>query len=119
MPELALASVLTSFFFGFWNLMCGFLIPASSIPGWWIWCYYINPVSWTLYGLIVSQLGDLNDTYIVDFSGQTVTVPQFLDDQFMYKYSMLWPTVGILLAFIVTFVLASFGGLKILNYQRR
>lgn len=36
-PEKGLAGLFSSFFFGFWNLMCGFLIPQSAIPGWWIW----------------------------------------------------------------------------------
>lgn len=30
---------------------------------WWRWYYYINPVSWTLYAIIVTQLGD--DTHVV------------------------------------------------------
>ena len=25
---------------------------------WWRWFYYINPISWTLYAIIVTQLGD-------------------------------------------------------------
>ncbi|KAK2076468.1 hypothetical protein QBZ16_000993 [Prototheca wickerhamii] len=119
MPEMPLAQLFMSFFFGFWNLMCGFLIPASSIPGWWIWYYYINPITWTLYGLIVSQLGDLNSTYVQDFAGQMVTVPQFLYDLFKYKHSMLWPSVAILIAFTVVFCTSSFLGLKLLNYQNR
>jgi len=28
-PDKGLAGLLSSFFFGFWNLMCGFLIPQS------------------------------------------------------------------------------------------
>ena len=39
-PEKGLAGLFSSFFFGFWNLFCGFLIPQSAIPGWWIWCYW-------------------------------------------------------------------------------
>ncbi|KAL6780792.1 hypothetical protein ACKKBF_B11655 [Auxenochlorella protothecoides x Auxenochlorella symbiontica] len=119
MPELALANVFTSFFFGFWNLMCGFLIPASAIPGWWIWCYYINPVSWTLYALIVSQLGDLDDEYIVNFTNQSVPIPVFLVELFDYKYSMLWPSIAIIIAFCVVFNFVSFLSLRILNYQNR
>lgn len=30
---------------------------------WWRWFYYINPISWTLYAIIVTQLGD--DTHVV------------------------------------------------------
>ncbi|KAK2076469.1 hypothetical protein QBZ16_000994 [Prototheca wickerhamii] len=119
LPELAFGNLITSFFFGFWNLMCGFLIPRGNIPGWWIWCYYLSPVSWSLYGLIVSQLGDLDDSYIVDFSGQVVPVPDFIEDYLGYSYDMLWPCVGILLAFIVVFLLISGLSLKLVNYQNR
>ena len=41
-PAVALANVLCSFFFGMWNLTCGFLIPSPAIPPYWF--YYINPV---------------------------------------------------------------------------
>ena len=27
-----------------WSLQCGFIIPQSAYPGWWIWVYYLNPV---------------------------------------------------------------------------
>ena len=62
------------FFFGFWNLLCGFLIPASAIPGWWIWCYWMNPIAYTLYGLIVTQLGDL--TTSIEYNNEMQLVPQ-------------------------------------------
>lgn len=64
-PSVALANVFCSFFFGFFNLLCGFLIPRALIPGWWIWYYYINPVAWSLYGMVVTQLGD--------FTNETIT----------------------------------------------
>ena len=95
------------------------LSPPQNIPGWWIWCYYLSPVSWSLYGLIVSQLGDLDDSYILDFSGQVVPVPEFIEDYLGYSYDMLWPCVGILLAFIVVFLLISGLSLKLINYQHR
>lgn len=56
-PNEQLSMVVSAFFFSIWNLLCGFLIPRNSIPWWWRWFYYINPVAWTLYGLIVSQVG--------------------------------------------------------------
>jgi ABC-type multidrug transport system permease subunit len=30
--------------------MCGFIIAEPDFPGWWVWLYYLNPVSWLLYG---------------------------------------------------------------------
>ena len=31
----------------------------QQIRGWWIWAYYLNPMTWTTYGLVASQLGDV------------------------------------------------------------
>ena len=39
--------------------MQGFLKTAPLIGKGWIWAYYANPVSWTLWGLVSSQLGDV------------------------------------------------------------
>lgn len=30
----------------------------------WIWLYYLNPVSWILYGQVTSQLGDVTSTFV-------------------------------------------------------
>lgn len=45
-PSVPLANVLCSFFFGFWNLLSGFLIPIPAMPGYWVWAAWINPVMW-------------------------------------------------------------------------
>lgn len=29
----------------------------QRIPDWWSWYYYLNPFSWSIYGLVASQLG--------------------------------------------------------------
>ncbi|BBN01006.1 hypothetical protein Mp_2g03890 [Marchantia polymorpha subsp. ruderalis] len=58
-PSQPVAAVVSSAFYSLWNLFSGFLIPRPRIPGWWVWFYWISPVAWTLYGLITSQLGDV------------------------------------------------------------
>ena len=35
--DLSLANVLSSFFYGLWNLFTGFLIGVSQMAGWWKW----------------------------------------------------------------------------------
>ncbi|GAB4817615.1 hypothetical protein N2152v2_004661 [Parachlorella kessleri] len=95
-PTVAFANVLSSFFFGFFNLLSGFIIPQPFIPGWWIWAFWANPVMWTLYGMIVSQLGDYTNEYITDLNGNTMTIPDFLVERFFFKHSMLGPIVAIL-----------------------
>ncbi|TQD81521.1 hypothetical protein C1H46_032919 [Malus baccata] len=46
-PNHHIAAIVSSAFYSTWNLFPGFIIP--------------QPVAWTLYGLIASQFGDLND----------------------------------------------------------
>lgn len=37
-----------------------FYKPKSLIPNGWIWLYWMNPISYTLYGLIVGELGNVD-----------------------------------------------------------
>ncbi|CAI7790247.1 unnamed protein product [Closterium sp. NIES-53] len=54
-PNEQLSIVFSSFCVSSWNLLCGFLIARPHIPVWWRWAYWIDPISWTLYGLNASQ----------------------------------------------------------------
>ncbi|KAL1802937.1 hypothetical protein ACET3Z_031584 [Daucus carota] len=47
------------------------------IPVWWKWCYYTCPISWTLYGLLGSQFGDIEEKLE---TGETVA--QFIKSYF-------------------------------------
>lgn len=58
-------------------------------------------VAWTLYGIIGSQLGDVQDVITVE--GQQITVQQYLEDTYGFAQSGLWYTVIILLGFSITF----------------
>ncbi|KAJ4707956.1 Pleiotropic drug resistance ABC transporter [Melia azedarach] len=56
-PNHNIAAIIASAFYVLWNLFSGFIVPRTRIPIWWRWYYWICPVSWTLYGLVVSQFG--------------------------------------------------------------
>lgn len=102
-PVLQLANVLVAFFFGFWNLLAGFLLQRPDIPGWWIWAYWLTPCNYQIQSLVTSQLGGLNDEYILNtFTSPPInqTIPEFLEQQFGYQWSFLWPSVAIQLTFI-------------------
>ena len=43
--------------------MC--LWAAQRMPPWWEWYSNVNPVAWSVYGLVASQLGD-DYTYYVN-----------------------------------------------------
>ncbi|KAK9232138.1 hypothetical protein WN943_022381 [Citrus x changshan-huyou] len=83
-PNHHIAAIVSTLFFGFWNVFTGFLIPRPRIPIWWRWYYWADPMAWTLYGLVVSQFGDLEDKLE---SGETVK--QFLRSYFGYKHDFL------------------------------
>eukprot|EP00884_Botryococcus_braunii_P023385 jgi/Botrbrau1/9730/Bobra.0388s0022.1 len=85
-PDIALANVLSGTFYGLWNLFAGFLIGYAQMPPWWSWYWFLNPISWTLYAIIVTQLGDV--TTPVDFpDGSQKPMNEFLQDTFGYDYS--------------------------------
>jgi len=55
---------------GVFNLFCGYLKPQPQIGSGWIWAHYADPFTWSLYSLIVGQLGDMNDKMIMNQNGQ-------------------------------------------------
>ncbi|GJP55565.1 hypothetical protein CLOM_g14521 [Closterium sp. NIES-68] len=118
-PAEGLGMLLSAFIYSFWNLLCGFLLPAPKIPVYWKWFYWINPVAWSLYGLAASQLGDVT-TLVVSTPGMPPqTVSQFI--QLFYGFSHDWlgyataALFGSSLLFFCVFAYA----LRNLNFQWR
>ncbi|XP_024402862.1 ABC transporter G family member 31 isoform X2 [Physcomitrium patens] len=113
-----LAAVVSSAFYSIWNLFSGFLIPRPSMPVWWSWYYYLSPVAWTLYGLIVSQLGDI--TTIIEAPGfDNVTVKDYLESYLGYRHSMVGFCAAVLIGFNAAFWLVFAFSIKWFNFQRR
>ncbi|KAF5940642.1 hypothetical protein HYC85_021809 [Camellia sinensis] len=117
-PSSQIAAIVMSFFLSFWNLFSGFLIPRPQIPVWWRWYYWASPVSWTLYGLVTSQVGDKNASLEIPGEGN-ILLKIFLEDYFGFKYSFL-PVVAVVhLGWVVGFFFVFAYGIKFLNFQRR
>lgn len=116
-PTQQVAAVVSSAFYSLWNLLSGFLIPQSRIPGWWIWFYYICPVAWTLRGIITSQLGDVQARIVgPGFDG---TVQEFLEESLGFQQGMAGVTVAVLIGFSLFFFAVYATSIKVLNFQRR
>ena len=45
-PNLMVAAILSGAFYGLFNLFAGFVMPRPNFPGWYLWGYYLNPVTW-------------------------------------------------------------------------
>ncbi|KAL5701727.1 transcription factor [Ranunculus cassubicifolius] len=113
-PNQQISAVVSAAFYGLWNLFSGFLVPRTRIPIWWRWYYWLSPVSWTLYGLVVSQYGDVNDRFE---SGEEVK--DFVREYFGYRHSFL-PIVGVVIvAFSVLFAFVFAFSIRTFNFQKR
>lgn len=81
---------------------------------WWRWYYWACPVSWTLYGMIVSQFGDYENHLESGLS-----VKEFLKDYFGFKHDFLGAVAAAEIAFPVLFAAVFSFGIMFLNFQRR
>ncbi|KAF8400894.1 hypothetical protein HHK36_014197 [Tetracentron sinense] len=89
------------------------------IPKWWIWYYWICPVAWTVYGLIVSQYGDLEDKIKVPGMVPDPSIKWYVENYFGYKPNFMGPVAGVLVGFTVFFALTFAYCIKALNFQQR
>lgn len=113
-PNLNIASIIVAAFYSIWNLFAGFVVPRPEMPIWWRWYYWGCPVSWSLYGLLVSQYGDVDDMLDI---GQTVT--EFLDSYFGFKHDFLGVVAVMVVVFAVFFAFMFALAIKVLNFQKR
>ncbi|KAI3875052.1 hypothetical protein MKW98_019625, partial [Papaver atlanticum] len=114
-PNQNIAAIIGSAFYGLWNLFSGFIIPRTKIPIWWRWYYWACPVAWTLYGLAVSQFGDIQTT-MVDTG---VTVEFFMQDYFGFKRDFQPVVAVVVVGFTVLFAFIFAFAIKTFNFQRR
>ncbi|GAB2284885.1 transcription factor [Dionaea muscipula] len=114
-PNINVAAIVSSAFYGLWNLFSGFIIPRPRMPLWWRWYYWADPISWSLYGLLTSQFGDIT----TKFRGTDETVQEFLKSYFGYKHDFLGAVAGGTLGFALLFALIFAYSIKTFNFQRR
>ncbi|KAL0903814.1 hypothetical protein M5K25_025867 [Dendrobium thyrsiflorum] len=114
-PNYNIASIVSSAFYGLWNLFSGFIIPRPRMPVWWRWYSWACPVAWTLYGLVASQFGDLHDT----FEDSDVVISQFIRSYFGFKHDFLGVVAVVVVGFAVLFAFLFGFSIKALNFQRR
>ena len=101
-----------------WLLITSFILSLSwqlqRMPIWWRWYYWLSPVSWTLYGLVASQFGDL--TNMLD-TGETVK--DFVESYMGFKHDFLGVVAAVVVGFAVLFAFTFAFCILMFNYQRR
>ncbi|XP_059287192.1 pleiotropic drug resistance protein 1-like [Lycium ferocissimum] len=113
-PNLNVAQIVSIFCYAMWNLFSGFVVPRPLMPIWWRWYYWANPVAWTLYGLLASQFGDLQNKLTND-----ETVEQFLRRYFGFKHDFLGVVAVVIVAYVVVFAFTFALAIKTFNFQKR
>ncbi|XP_059461768.1 pleiotropic drug resistance protein 1-like [Corylus avellana] len=113
-PNHNIAAIVSSAFYGIWNLFSGFVIPRTRMPIWWRWYYWACPVSWTLYGMIASQFGDIDDKFD---SGETVE--DFLMSYFGYRNDFVGVVAIVIVGISVFFGFTFAYSIKAFNFQKR
>jgi hypothetical protein len=90
----------------------------QQIPKWWLWLYYMSPMSWTLNVFFTTQFG-YEDHRKIDVFGETKSVASFVRDYFGFRRDLL-PLAAIVLAAFPVFFATLFGySISKLNFQRR
>ncbi|XP_050384102.1 ABC transporter G family member 29-like [Argentina anserina] len=118
-PNHQVASIFAAAFYSLFNLFSGFFIPRPKIPKWWIWYYYICPVAWTVYGLIVSQYGDILDPIRAPGMSPNPTVKWYVEHHFGYDPDFMGPVAAVLVGFTLFFAFMYAYCIKTLNFQIR
>ncbi|KAK9836042.1 hypothetical protein WJX81_008449 [Elliptochloris bilobata] len=126
-PNLMIAAVISAAFYSMWNLFAGFILPRPRMPGWWEWYSNVNPVAWSVYGLVASQLGDdytyYVNTYGLDVStgkyGEDMWVAVFVQRYYGYDYTQLPRVAPIVFGFAAAFWAIATVALRFTNFQKR
>ncbi|KAL6996415.1 ABC transporter G member 36, partial [Sarracenia purpurea var. burkii] len=118
-PNYQVAAIFAGAFYSLFNLFGGFFIPRPRIPKWWIWYYWICPLAWTVYGQIVSQYGDVEDTIKVPGMVPDPTIKFYIQDHFGFESDFIGPVAGVLVVFVVFFAFMYAYCIRTLNFQMR
>ncbi|KAK1306973.1 Pleiotropic drug resistance protein 3 [Acorus calamus] len=113
-PNQNIAAIVSFAFYCLWNLFSGFLIPRPKIPVWWRWYYWACPVAWTLYGLVASQFGDIEEQLE---SGEVVK--DFVRRYFGFRHDFLGVVAVMLMGFAGLFAFIFAFAIKAFNFQNR
>ncbi|KAK9141567.1 hypothetical protein Syun_010967 [Stephania yunnanensis] len=118
-PNHSVASIIAAPFYMLWNLFSGFMIAHKRIPIWWRWYYWMNPIAWSLYGLMTSQYGNVEEPVKLFNGVRSLPLKEFIRHEYGYEHEVL-PFAGVVVvAFSVLFALIFAFAIRTFNFQRR
>ncbi|XP_023759510.2 ABC transporter G family member 29 [Lactuca sativa] len=118
-PNEHIAAIFAAGFYLLFNIFSGFYIPQPKIPGWWVWYYWICPMAWTVYGCIVSQYHDADNTIKVPGMGIDPALTSYIKDYYGFELDFMGPVAAVLIGFCVFFAFLYATFLRFMNFQLR
>lgn len=89
------------------------------MPIFWRWYYWANPISWSLYGLLTSQYGDIDETVKLSDGVHSVPIRVLLKKVFGFRHDFLG-VAGAMVVFFATFFAVIFAfAIKSFKFQKR
>lgn len=85
------------------------------MPIWWRWYYWLCPVAWTIYGLLISQFGDIKDV----LQDTNVSVDEFVESYFGYRRDFLGVVAAVVSGFAFVFAFIYSLSVYSFNFQKR
>lgn len=80
---------------------------------------WVMQVTWTLYGLIGSQLGNAYDLVTVNGGTAQVPVATWIQEYLSIRHSFIGVAGAIQIGFVLTFAAVTAFALRYLNFQKR
>ena len=84
-----------------------------------VWEYYLDPLTYTVYGLLASQLGDDSTDMLTNPMGQTVSVSSFLVENYLFHHYFIGYAALVLCVFCAVFHAVTFLAFWKLNFLKR
>ncbi|CAK9172271.1 unnamed protein product [Ilex paraguariensis] len=118
-PNHNVAAIIGAPFYMLWNLFSGFMIPHKRIPIWWRWYYWVNPIAWTLYGLVGSQYGDTDKLLKLSDGIHMLPVKLLVKNVFGFRHDFIGIAGVMVVGFCVLFAFIFAFAIKSFNFQKR
>eukprot|EP00667_Euglena_gracilis_P000344 EG_transcript_344 len=133
MPTEELATITNGGVTSLLSLLAGFMLPKDSIPWWWRWLYYLNPMTYAMQPIFSSQFycaaadadptqpGDCPTFVVFAINGDSSVVPvwSFVKLMFNLDYADRWLYVGMLVICIVIVRIGCGLALAFINHAKR
>ncbi|GMF40399.1 unnamed protein product [Phytophthora lilii] len=121
-PDFHIAKPGSTFSIAFFILFAGFVMTKSTMPGWFVWFYWINPIAWCLRALAVNQYRATEfDVCVYDGLDYCAQFNKKMGEYYLEQYdvpsSKMWVWSGILFMMLCYALFMGLGCL-VLEYKR-